>query len=320
MRNEVKWNLENTKCFIETNSGCKLLSNDVINAKSELSLLCVCGNEFKTTMKLFRTKTYKVCNECSLKLKNENSRLKGEKRFLDYLTHERNGEYILLSSYKSNKNKVLLYHIKCGENWLVKPNNIMSSHQNCPHCNPISNVKYTQEEIEEIIKKLVDVEYTVLGKYKGINEKIKMKHNKCGHVWDVTPKHFIHNDSRCPICASSKGETKIRDYLTKQNINFLEEYTFDDCRNYITNIVLRFDFAIFNGDNLQCLIEYDGEQHYSGWRGKDGSLSEIQNRDNIKNNYCKQNNIRLIRIPYWDFSNLEDILQHEISEVISSGQ
>lgn len=267
-----------------------------------------------------RQKTYKVCNECSLKIQKENNRLKGEKRFLDYLKNNRNDEYILLSSYRSTKDKVLLYHTKCRNNWFVKPNNLISSHQNCPRCNPINNVKYTQEEIEEIIRKLVGDEYTVLGKYKGINAKFKMKHNECGHIWGVTPKHFIHNGSRCPICASSKGESKIRDYLKEHRINFIEEYTFNDCRNPITKSVLRFDFAVFNNNKLQCLAEYDGEQHYNGWRGRDKSLLEIQNRDKIKNNYCKQNNIKLIRIPYWDFSNLEEVLQQELSEVINDGE
>lgn len=56
MRNEVKWGFKNTKIFIENNSDCKLLNNDVVNMESELRLLCVCGREFKTTMSLFKTK------------------------------------------------------------------------------------------------------------------------------------------------------------------------------------------------------------------------------------------------------------------------
>ena len=311
-----EWNFETTRLFIETNSECELLSDDIINMKSDIILLCPCGNEFKTNMDLFKVKTYKYCNDCSLKMRNENNRLKGQERFLDYLKYSRNEEYTLLSSYKTNRDKVLLYHMKCGNTWFVKPNNVISSHQKCPHCHTLNNIKHTQEEIEQMVKTLVGTKYTVLGVYEGINSKIQMRHNECGHIWNVSPKHFIHNNSRCPVCASSKGESRIRGYLTMKKIKFLEEYTFDDCRNCKTNAVLRFDFAILNGSKLQCLIEYDGEQHYIGWRGKSGSLYEIQRRDGIKNQYCKQNNIKLIRIPYWDFSNLEEILQKELLGVI----
>ena len=36
--------------------------------------------------------------------------------------------------------------------------------------------------------------------------------------------------------------------------------------------------------------------------------NELVRRDNIKNNYCRENNIKLLRIPYWDYDNIENIL------------
>ena len=72
---------------------------------------------------------------------------------------------------------------------------------------------------------------------------------------------------------------------------------------------LRFDFAIFNDDNqLSHLIEYDGVQHFkeSYW----GGLEEIQLRDNLKNQYCKEHNIKLIRI-----NKIEDIILEKLMGV-----
>ena len=40
---------------------------------------------------------------------------------------------------------------------------------------------------------------------------------------------------------------------------------------------------------------------------------EIKIKDNIKTQYCKDNNIKLIRIPYWDFDNIEEILKKELN-------
>ena len=63
---------------------------------------------------------------------------------------------------------------------------------------------------------------------------------------------------------------------------------------------LYFDFYL---PDYNCCIEYDGEQHYisTGYYGGKEKLNRNQENDNIKNNYCKEHNIKLIRIPYWDF-------------------
>ena len=64
---------------------------------------------------------------------------------------------------------------------------------------------------------------------------------------------------------------------------------------------MRFDFAVFNNDKLEYLIEFDGRQHFTGpeasWTHAH-SLEEIQFRDKLKNDYCKEHNIILKRIPY----------------------
>lgn len=55
-------------------------------------------------------------------------------------------------------------------------------------------------------------------------------------------------------------------------------------------------------------IEYDGYTHFSangGWNTEE-NLAKIQYSDRIKNNYCKEHNIKLIRIPYTDFKNLDE--------------
>ena len=110
----------------------------------------------------------------------------------------------------------------------------------------------------------------------------------------------------CGCLRSSYGELAIEKILKDNNINFLKEYTFNDLVSE-NNVLLRFDFAIFNKDgNLKCLIEYDGEQHYSNKTDKiwTDTLLKRQKRDKIKNLYCQKNNILLYRIPYWEKNNL----------------
>ena len=70
----------------------------------------------------------------------------------------------------------------------------------------------------------------------------------------------------------------------------------------------RFDFYVENN----YIIEFDGQQHFSystGWNTKE-KMIQTQERDKFKNNWCKENNIPIIRIPFWEIDNLviEDLM------------
>lgn len=104
---------------------------------------------------------------------------------------------------------------------------------------------------------------------------------------------------------SSKGEIKIEQILKQANLPYIKEYTFSDCRDPKTHYLLRFDFAILNEDNsINRLIEFDGIQHFKENNFFKGSLQERQQKDKFKNQYCKEHNLNLIRIPYYEYNNL----------------
>ncbi len=93
----------------------------------------------------------------------------------------------------------------------------------------------------------------------------------------------------------------------ENNIIFQKEYSFSDCKSK-NNRVLRFDFAIFDKDNkLIKLIEFDGEQHFKPIKyfGGEDYFEYIKENDTIKNNYCINNNIELLRIPYTQLKKLK---------------
>lgn len=100
----------------------------------------------------------------------------------------------------------------------------------------------------------------------------------------------------------SKGERVIASILTELNIDFETQHVFYDCRSK-NNRVLYFDFYL-PGYNI-C-IEYDGEQHQKGWKRDLNTLPAIKERDKIKDKYCIQNNIQLIRIPYTELKNINE--------------
>ena len=93
-----------------------------------------------------------------------------------------------------------------------------------------------------------------------------------------------------------------------ENINgeygkFEYQKKFDDCK-HINHLI--FDFYL---PETNAIIEYDGEFHY---RDVHGGLEIQKIRDSIKNEYCYKNNIKLIRIPFYKFNEIEDILNKYI--------
>ncbi len=102
-----------------------------------------------------------------------------------------------------------------------------------------------------------------------------------------------------------------------KGFNIKQQKTFDDCRNIEK---LRFD--AYDVDN-NIVYEHQGQQHYEpvDFAGKGKEWAEEQfkishKRDLIKLEYCKKNNIPLIEIPYWEFDNMEEYLNGEISKYI----
>ena len=140
---------------------------------------------------------------------------------------------------------------------------------------------------------------------------------KCGnHIFRMTPtnQNDIEN-CHCPFCNSkySKGERKIKEFLDSNLIQYDTQYKFEDCKHINS---LPFDFVIFDSNNkIKCLIEYDGEQHYNFiklFHGDEEGFKYQQLRDKIKTDYCKDHNIKLIRIPYTDYNNIEEILKIDL--------
>ena len=132
----------------------------------------------------------------------------------------------------------------------------------------------------------------------------------CGNIIEVPTLNLTSGNTTSCGCIKSKGEQKISIFLQKHNIIFQQQKTFDACRFEDTNRPARFDFYL---PEYNLLIEYDGQQHFyytnSGWNNKE-NFEKNQQHDNFKNDWCKNNNIKLIRISYLD--NIEDKLKQEL--------
>lgn len=192
--------------------------------------------------------------------------------------------------------------------------NIINNNHICKYCGyeNLSDIKLLSQDI--IIKLCKEKNVVFYNRYsKNYESQIQYfceKHNT--EIQEMSLTHFKESKIPCRFCNISQGELKISEYLNSQNIKYKTQYIFKECK-YIKP--LRFDFYI--PKNNIC-IEYDGQQHFEpiNFNGdQDGGIGkfiETRKRDNIKNQYCKENNIELIRIPYWDYDNIEKILKCKI--------
>ena len=193
---------------------------------------------------------------------------------------------------------------KCGHQWLARPGNILMGNQ-CPSCS--GRIPYTQESFVEKIKQ-INSDIEVVGVYTGIHNRIRCCCKVCRTEWNPLASGLV-NGAGCPTCKESYGERQIRNYLEKHDIDFIAQHKFNDCKR---TRPLPFDFYL---SRFNIVIEYDGQQHFSEievFGGQDRFLYTKEN-DNIKTKYCEQNNIKLIRIPYWKVNDIHDILSQEIT-------
>ena len=130
----------------------------------------------------------------------------------------------------------------------------------------------------------------------------------CGNIVKIKGTSLLHGVQSCG-CIKSKGEQKIAQLLSQYNIPFETQKTFETCK-FENQYPAYFDFYV----NNKYLIEYDGLQHFEsktgGWNTEE-NLIKTKERDNFKNQWCKEHSIPLIRIPYWKLETLtiEDLLE-----------
>lgn len=174
----------------------------------------------------------------------------------------------------------------------------------CKYCKLESNTqRLTHEEYMENIKNSKNPNIEIVGKYEGAHRKIECKCKKCGRTIFLRPDH-IRRGIGCGQCTKSIGEDRIEQFLLRYNIYYEREYRFKDCVRVERS--LPFDFYL---PDLNTVIEFDGVQHFQVI-GKFGEKShnELKLNDEYKNKYCKEHNIKIIRINYKDIDKVDEIL------------
>jgi len=203
---------------------------------------------------------------------------------------------------------------KCKGEWNANINTRSSQGNGCPYCSGhrvligFNDLKTKRPDLakEWSNKNKHGPEFYSVGS--GV--KVIWKCQKCHYEWKSTINNRASLNRGCPQCNISKGENKVYDILTKYKVKFDQQKRFSDCR---FKNPLAFDFYL---PGYNVCIEYQGEQHYEFCKGIHKTkkrFNESQTRDQIKRDYCKANNIKLVEIPYWDIDKIEEILVKELN-------
>lgn len=297
----------------------KLLSSEYVNNREKIKVQClICSHirecSFGSIFKKHR------CPEC--------------RRINDIITVDKfkkrvekiiniNEYYIHYEDYKGLKDKIRIKHILCGREFKLSALRICEEGKYlCKKCYGKTYVRKREDFIKDM-NNLEPNNYMLLSEYKNTHEPILLKHIECGTIYQTEPRDFLKGYGRCPKCKqyiTSRGELGIQKLLERYNIDYKNQYSFEDLVSE-SGRKLRFDFAVFNNNSIKFLIEYDGEQHFRpvNFGGiNDDRAEEYHKRlkinDELKNIYCKNNNIKIYRIPYTNFNKLESITTNILLE------
>lgn len=204
-------------------------------------------------------------------------------------------------------------YAKCnidGYEWKTTPEKLLAGH-GCKQC---ANQKLRLSNDVFIEKlKLILPNIEPISEYFNTNTYIKYRCKQCGLIHKALPYNLLHGYG-CPICNISKGENKCLTFFINHKINYISQYKYEDLLG-IGGGQLKFDFAIVdNCLKVLGLVEYDGIFHYE--KQYDGDRFEvIQIHDKRKNEYCKEHNIPLLRIPYWEYDNVDKLLDEFVINI-----
>lgn len=226
-------------------------------------------------------------------------------------------------TYINARTKVKIYCYKCKKYFYQTPDNHLK--HGCFDCGikaviskraPRKNyIPYNTGNLSDFIKRankihnfFYDYSFSI---YITMKTKLLITCPVHGNFWQCPEKHLIGHG--CPICKKSKGELIIEKWLRKNKHAFKTQHSFQDCIGI--KKTLPFDFYL---PDINTCIEFDGRQHFEPVDFSRGGLSkkeilktfkQTQNNDNTKTNYCKSKNIKLIRISYKQFNNINNILK-----------
>ena len=321
---EIEWNNANRKWFISkgyefTNWGDKFkVKISDLRPKSGymIKYICdYCGNEINqsyNTYSLGHNKYPKdACRYCASKkqieMRHDQLTNTMKEKVLNKAKEKNYAVIFDWNNYINQSTRIKYICKKHGEHEMSVGNFVKG--YGCPDCGNESVSKKMKLSLEEVIDIIESIDGNKLlnpEAYIRNSERNLLVKCSCGNIFKTSISKYPKKH-KCSKCARSLsiGEEKIKNFLDNNNIPYTRQYKYEDC---VDKKPLPFDFHI-NNDSIN--IEFDGKQHFEPIYGQE-SLEYIQKHDAIKTKYCTDNNIKLIRINYLQYDDIDKILTKEL--------
>lgn len=297
----------------------EFISYKIIQHKQKKRILCTfkceCGKEFNRILEDAIYSIHLCCSDCSKKKRGKNHR-KGDKhiqtildagyKIIQDVDNPKNSEYIEVEDKDGYRGFVTSAHVARGKGMSRFDIRVNRKYYiyNANHYAKLNNI---------------DVECLSFAEQKHTRQSLLFKCS-CGNEFVTSLPYFQTGKARCEVCAKSISsyELLFKKYLDEIGVEYIYQYALNQCRDVLP---LPFDFFL---SKYNCLIEIDGEGHFYPCNFNQISNEKAQEtfditkrHDEIKNNYCKENDIKLLRIPYtkFDDNTYKEFFQNFIERV-----
>lgn len=208
-----------------------------------------------------------------------------------------NSDIVVIEQYVNANTPILHRCLIDGCEWRATPGSIIYG-CGCPECAAKSAGDKQRKTHEQYVKEVecLNKDIIVVGKYIDSLTPILHKCKIDGFEWLASPTNILNRKSGCPQCNRSHGELDVKKWLDNNGIVYEQQKCFVGCTD---KKALPFDFYL---PEYNILIEYDGKQHHEPieYFGGKEAFEYTKRHDEIKNKYCEDNDIRLLRIPYYE--------------------
>lgn len=291
------------------------------------------------------------CPKCAGRIHKNTSIFKREVRKLV------GNEYSIIGQYKASNIRIKMRHNKCGYVYYVEPEEFLKGRR-CPYCQHVAPM--STKLFRRRVHNLTGNKYSVLSRCCNSKSRIKMRHNKCGNIFYTTPNNFSngrrcpichssHGEFKTKLFLKSVGLkncTRIKSFKHNDNC-FIHACTPTWLNGLHADFLLKIN-------NKYIVIEFDGLQHFKAvdFSGKIHKYHELlktinygklqrkiinkcihyhkkylehrllcgKKRDTEKDNLCKQNNVKMIRIKNiknYQYSDLDKLILHTLNEKLT---
>lgn len=217
----------------------------------------------------------------------------------------RYGKLVVLERDGSNSQGRAMWLCQCDCGKLVKVTGVALRKGITQSCGCFQKQRTSETHTKNLVGQTIG-NFTILesiqGTKQGVRHRWRCRCNLCGNENAIILTDNLHHQESCGCLIESKGARKIKSLLEENKIPFIQEKTFSDLK-FSNGKKARFDFYVKNN----YIIEYDGIQHFvqgNGVYDNEEKFQKTQQYDAIKNQYCKDNNIPIIRIPYTELDNI----------------